>query len=133
MKTTLFSALLLLAAAAHANPDSLQQLQACAAGQCFDTKGQPVSVPPPGSAVFKEPVKLDTSVQHARPEPPRYTVLSKEEVQRARDRQAVVGTVLSAGVGAMFGAFVGGVPGAIVGGLLGAAAAYVFLKVLKKG
>lgn len=128
MKTLLFAALLALPAAASATPQALDQLKDCAEGRCWDSKGQPVTVVPQGAVLVKEPSHVRPLWDKRPAEPPRYTVMTKEEVAAARQRQAVVGTVIGAGAGAMVGALFGGIPGAIVGGLIGAGLAYLLLR-----
>ena len=119
MKTLLFAALLALPAAASAAPEALDQLKDCAEGRCWDSKGQPVTVVPQGAVLIREPVRTRPLWDKRPPEPPRFTVMSKEEVDAAQKRQAVLGPVMGAGAGAVLGLLVAGVPGAVVGGLIG--------------
>jgi len=84
-----------------------------------------VTAPAPGSVIIREPSEVRSAWTRKPPEPPRYTVLSKEEVEKARSRQQTAGTVVSMAGGAMIGAIVGGWIGGPVGavalGLIGAA------------
>jgi hypothetical protein len=135
MKTLLLAAVLVAPAVARANPQALDQLQTCAAGGCWDTKGQPVTTVPPGGVVFREPSRVQSPWSKKPAEPPRYTVMTKEEVQAIRHRQEVVGTVLSVGMGALIGAniggFIGGPFGIVAGVVLGAAIGYAAFRLLR--
>lgn len=136
MKTTLFALVFLAPVAASANPEALDQLQECAAGHCWDTKGQPVTAPAPGSVIFREPSRVRPAGSLKPAEPPRYTVLSKEEADKMRSRQDAVGTALSVGMGGFIGATIGGMVGGPVGavllGLAGAAIGFAAFRLLRR-
>lgn len=128
MKMLILVLLLTASVRASANPDSLKDLQDCSTGQCWDSKGQPVTAVPQGGLIFKEPVKLRRLGDKRPAEPPRYTVLSRDEVQAQRLQNNVLATGLGAAGGAMIGAFFGGIPGAVVGGLIGAGIGYLLTR-----
>jgi len=132
MKISLLALLLALPAAAAETPDTIQKLKDCAAGLCWDTKGQQVTTVPQGAMIMREPLKLRPSSVRRPAEPPRYTVFSHEEVQTMRRRQEIVGTGIAAMCGATVGAMFGGVPGAVIGGLIGAGVAFAVFHLLGK-
>lgn len=115
-------------AASHAPSPALDQLQECAAGHCWDTKGNQVTTPPAGAVYLKHLEHVRAWGDKSPKEPPRYTVYTREEVREIRQRQAYTGAAAGAAAGAMLGFFVGGIPGAVVGGLLAGAAAYFLLR-----
>lgn len=136
MRTLLLAALLVAPAVARATPEALDQLQTCASGGCWDTKGQAVTSVPPGAVVIREPSRVRSPWSKKPAEPPRYTVMTKEEVQAIRHRQEVVGTVLSVGVGALIGAkiggFIGGPFGIVAGAVLGAAIGFAAFRLMRR-
>lgn len=132
MKITLLALMLSLSAgaraASHAPSETLDQLQECAAGHCWDTKGNQVTTPPEGAVYLKHLEHVRSWGDKSPKEPPRYTVYTREEVHAIRQQQAYVGAAIGAATGAMIGFFFGGIPGAVVGGLIAAAAAYFILR-----
>lgn len=124
MKILLSAFLLVGAVGASASPDSLKDLQDCSTGQCWDSKGQPVTAVPQGGVVIKEPTRVRRLGDRRPAEPPRYTVLSREEVQAGQRQGNILGTGLCAATGVMVGSLFGGIPGAVVGGLIGAGIGY---------
>ena len=136
MKILLLAALFAAPTLASATPQALDQLQECASGGCWDTKGQPVSAVPPGGVLIREPAHVQSAFSKKPAEPPRYTVMTKEEVQAARRRQNIVGTTLSAGMGAVLGAniggFFGGPVGVVAGALIGAAIGFAAFRLVRR-
>ena len=136
MKTILFALVFLAPVAVSADPQALDQLQECAAGHCWDTKGQPVTAPAPGSVLVLEPRHIQPAGSLKPAEPPRYTVLSKEEVDAARRRNDAVGTALGAAmggfVGATIGGMIGGPLGAVALGLIGAGIGYAAFRLMRR-
>lgn len=133
MKTFLLAAIVLLPVLARATPEAAQaQLDACAAGQCWDSSGKQVTAPPPGSVVFREPSKVRSAWDRRPAEPPRYTVIPPDEVKKMERRSAIIRSVGMVGVGAVIGTIAGGLPGALVGAALGGIAAFVVWKLSKR-
>ncbi|MEQ1918589.1 MAG: hypothetical protein ABL955_05270 [Elusimicrobiota bacterium] len=128
MKIMLLAVLLTAAVRASANPDSLKELQDCSTGQCWDSKGQPVTAVPQGGLVVRELTKVRRLDDRRPAEPPRYTVLSREEVEAARKQSNILATGLGAAAGVMVGSLFGGIPGAVVGGLIGAGIGYLLTR-----
>jgi len=95
-----------------------------------------VTAPAPGSVLVREPSEARSAWNRKPPEPPRYTVLNKEEVEHLRSRQQAVGSVIAAGAGAMFGVMIGGMMGGPMGAValavVGAAIGFLAFRLMRR-
>lgn len=110
---------------------ALEQLEACAQGRCWNSKGEPVAVPPSGAVFMKRLEKIRPLGDKRPKEPPRYTVFTKEEASRGHRNTWLVGGIVGAAAFATVGFMLGGPLGAAAGGLIGAGLGLLGYKLTK--